>query len=59
MKVSAKKADKAIVSKAKKKSEKKISRIKVQYDKELDALSGTILFPEKLAAANKFLKKSA
>lgn len=59
MKASAKKDSKTVVPKDKKGVAKKVSRIRVQYDKELDTLSGTILFPEKLAAANKFLKKSA
>jgi hypothetical protein len=36
---------------------KKAPRIKLEFDKELQALSGTILFPEKLAMANKFLSK--
>ena len=39
----------------KKKQGKKISRIRLEFDKELEILSGTILFPEKLIAANKFL----
>ena len=41
-----------------KKLGKKISRIKLEFDKELEILSGTILFPEKLDAANKFLSKA-
>jgi hypothetical protein len=40
-----------------KKLKKKISRIKLEFDKDLEVLSGTILFPEKLVAANKFLSK--
>jgi len=38
-----------------KKSNKRVARIKVEFDKELEVLSGTILFPQKLASANKFL----
>ncbi len=37
---------------------KKVSRIKLEFDKELEVLSGTILFPEKLESANKFLSKA-
>ncbi len=40
-----------------KKVRRKIARIKLEFDKELEVLSGTILFPEKLDAANKFLAK--
>ena len=59
MKASPKKGGKTVTPKGKKSVAKKVSRIKVQYDKELDTLSGSIIFPEKLASANKFLKKSA
>jgi hypothetical protein len=41
-----------------KKVRKNVSRIKLVFDKNLEILSGTILFPEKLDAANKFLSKS-
>ena len=41
-----------------KNTKKKVSRIKLEFDKELEILSGTILFPEKLALANKFLSKA-
>ena len=37
---------------------RKIAHIKLEFDKELEVLSGTILFPEKLAIANKFLLKA-
>ena len=40
-----------------KKAAKKTTRIKLEFDKELESLSGTIIFPEKLALANKFLSK--
>lgn len=40
-----------------KKLRRKISRIKLEFDKELEVISGTILFPEKLEAANKFLAR--
>ena len=59
MKPPPKKAGQTVAPKHKKSVAKKVSRIKVQYDKELDTLSGSIIFPEKLASANKFLKKSA
>jgi ribosome-interacting GTPase 1 len=35
-----------------KKGRRKIARIKLEFDKELEVLSGTILFPKKLDAAN-------
>jgi hypothetical protein len=40
------------------KTRKKVARIKLEFDKELEILSGTILFPEKLVMANKFLSKA-
>ncbi len=40
-----------------KKTRKRVPRIKLEFDKELEKLSGTILFPEKLKAANEFLSK--
>ena len=40
-----------------KKTRKRVPRIRLQFDKELEKLSGTILFPEKLKAANELLSK--
>jgi len=40
------------------KSRKRIATIKLEFDKDLQALSGTILFPQKQEAANKFFSKS-
>ncbi len=42
----------------KSKARTKVARIKLEFDKELEILSGTILFPEKLSMANKFLSKA-
>jgi hypothetical protein len=40
-----------------KKARKKPARIILKFDKELENISGSILFPAKLELANKFLSK--
>jgi hypothetical protein len=58
MGVISKKEQKIEPSLPEKKGRIKVSRIKLEFDSELESLSGTILFPEKLKIANKFLHKT-